>query len=74
MVHMQWSLADVRRIRLSVWTIISSSFAYDSTKGGGGGIHRDTNKGENSDKIQAMFSSHYFIFCQVALLGFQIIL
>ena len=36
---------------------------------GGRGIHMDTHKGGNGNKIQAMVSSHYFIFCQAALLG-----
>ena len=30
MVNNQWSYADVRRIRLIVWNIISSSFTYNT--------------------------------------------
>ena len=67
MVQRQWSLADVRRIRLSVWTNISSSFAYEIV--GVGAINRDTRKGVNDGKIQAIGISCYFIFRQVAFLG-----
>ena len=30
MVHMQWSLIDMRRIRLSAWTVRSTSFTYEN--------------------------------------------
>ena len=69
MVHMQCILADVRRIRLGVWNIRSSSFTYELIYGAGRGIHSYPHKGENGDKIKAMGTSHYFIICQVVLLG-----
>ena len=34
-----------------------------------GGVHRDTHKGCNGGKIQAMVTSHYFIVRKVVLLG-----
>ena len=35
----------------------------------GGGIQRDTHKGGNGYKTQAMGDSHYFIFHKVDLIG-----
>ena len=35
----------------------------------GGGVHRDTHKGDNGGNIKAKGNSHYFIVCQVVLLG-----
>ena len=56
-------------VRLSVSNSRSTSVAYEISQREGGVIYMDTYKGGNGGKIQAMVTSHYFIFLQVMLLG-----
>ena len=68
MVHRQWSLADVRRIRLRDWKIISMYFAYATLMGGGGGGTQVCIQGGNSGKINSWALLIIFV-REVALLG-----
>ena len=68
MIHRQCSFSNLRRIRLSIWNSRSTSVVYKNFLKGGF-IHRDTNKVGIVVKIQAMATSHYFIVCQITLLG-----
>ena len=69
MVHKQWNSEYVRRIRLSVWTIIPTDFYYKTIKGGGGGnVHKYPHKVVNGFKIQDMGTTHCFSVRQDVLL------
>ena len=57
------------RIRLGVWTNISTSIAYETLYRGGGGLHRDPHKWVGSGKIKVMGSYNYFVVRQISFLG-----
>ena len=67
MVHRQWSLVDVGRIRLSVWTIRYLYFTYEILEEGEGDTHVYAQGGQRWQDT-SHWTYNYFIICQVAVL------